>query len=110
MPATSTMRAAAVALAVSLSLPAFANETGFASMHDQRREKGRICMSSHWHYGSGSGATRKAAERDAIKSWADFTAFEYGTAWARFSRAGSKKMSCTQGGTWSCQVEARPCK
>jgi hypothetical protein len=93
-----------------LVLPASADDTGFAYAHDLRREKGKTCMSDHWHYGSGSGSSRKAAENDAIKSWSSFTALEYGSDWARFSRAASRSLSCSQSGDWSCQLEARPCK
>jgi hypothetical protein len=88
-----------------------ADDTGFASSHDWRREKGRTCMSDHYHQGGGSGTSRKAAEIDAIKSWQNFTAFEYGSDWARFSRAAGKSMSCSQGSSgWDCQLEARPCR
>ncbi len=95
---------------LNLAAPAAADDTGFAYIHDQRREAGRLCLSNHWHYGNGNGRSRKAAEASAIRSWADFTALEYGSDWARYSRARSKKMSCTQSGDWSCAVEARPCK
>ncbi len=91
---------------------ASADETGLASIHAMRRERGRICMADHWHYGSsGSLPSRRAAQRDAIRSWQDFTNLEYGSSWARFSRAGSRRVSCSQsGGGWSCNVEGRPCK
>ena len=80
-------------------------------MHDLRKEKGRLCMSDHYHTGGGTGSTRKAAEADAIKSWQSFTDFEYGSDWARFSKASGKGMSCSQGSSgWDCNVEARPCK
>jgi hypothetical protein len=98
----------AATLLVCVAAPAvLADDTGFASSHDLRRERGRICFSDHWHYGSGTGPTIKAAQADAIKSWASFTALEYGSDWARFSRAASKKMTCSGG---SCSLEARPCK
>jgi hypothetical protein len=91
--------------------PAWADDTGFAYSHDLRRERGRLCMTDHYHFGSGSGSTRKAAEREAIRSWVDFTDFEYGSDWARFGRAGSKGMSCSKGpGGVDCQLQARPCK
>lgn len=90
---------------------AFADDSGLAYSHDMRKEKGRTCFSDHYHQGGGSGGTRKAAEIDAIKSWSSFTDFEYGSVWARFSKAAGKGMSCTQVSTgWDCQVEARPCK
>ena len=97
--------------AVDISTAA-ADETGLASMHSLRREGGRLCMSDHWHYGSsGSERSRGAAQRGAIRSWQDFTDLEYGSSLARFSRAASRKVSCSRsGGGWSCNVEARPCK
>lgn len=87
-------------------------ETGLAAIHDQRREGNRICMSSHFHYGSSSGhKTRKEAEAAAVRDWAGFTAWEYGLPWGSYRLAASKSMNCTKSGaTWGCQVEARPCK
>ena len=42
-------------------------------------------MSDHFHSGSSSAQrTRAAATDEAIRSWADFTALEYGSDWARF--------------------------
>lgn len=101
----------AAALVAASAGAALADDTGFASMHDLRREKGRTCMSDHWHYGSGSGATKAAAQRDAISSWQSFTALEYGSDWASFARASGKRMSCSpSGGGVDCQIEARPCR
>jgi len=101
-------------VAGAVSIPArAATETGLATaLHEVRREGGRLCMTDHWHYGSsGTMATKAAAQRDAIRSWQDFTDLEYGSAWARFSRAASRKMGCSHnGGGWTCDAEARPCK
>lgn len=100
----------AAVLAGAIFAPAFAYETGFANMHSQARVGGKMCMTDHWHYGSGSGPNQKAAIRDAISSWQSFTDFEYGRAWASFRNAISQKQSCSgSGGNISCQVEARPC-
>ncbi len=91
--------------------PAMADDTGFASAHDLRREGGRTCQVGHYHSGAGTGRTRKAAEADAIKSWSSFTAFEYGTDWARFSKAASKRISCSASSNgYDCSLEARACK
>jgi hypothetical protein len=90
---------------------AMADDTGFASMHTQARVGRKMCFTDHYHYGSGNGSTRAAAERDAIGSWASFTDFEYGSDWARYSKAVRKKMSCSSSGSgFSCQVEALPCR
>ena len=106
--------AAVVAVAAVMpALPAVADDTGLAtSLHDVRREGKRTCMSDHFHHGSGSTyADKKRATADAIDSWQGFTAAEYGTDWARFANAGSKKISCSPNSSgWSCSVEARPCK
>jgi hypothetical protein len=105
------LMAAAVAVSA-FATTAAAQETGLAGMHTWRREAGKTCMADHWHYGSsGSQSTKAAAQRAAIASWQDFTDLEYGRRWARFSRAASKKMGCSQGSSgWSCDVEGRPCK
>lgn len=102
---------AAIALFGAGLTPAMADVTGLDAMHTQARVGNRMCMTDHWHYGSGSGATKAAAEREAIGSWQSFTDFEYGSDWARFSRAVAKRISCSQSaGGFSCQVEARPCR
>ena len=102
---------AAAAVVCAVSAPAMADDTGFAYMHDLRKEAGKTCFTDHYHYGSGSGATKAAAQKDAIGSWASFTDFEYGSDWARFSRAASKAVSCSgSAGSVSSQIEARPCK
>ncbi len=91
--------------------PTAAHETGLASIHDWRREGGRICMSDHYHDGSGNGRTRHHAQLAAMRAWSNFTVFEYGSAWGHFGMAASKKVRCTGGGqSWYCAVAARPCK
>lgn len=104
-------------LIAALSLPVApsevkADDSGFAYMHDLRRERGRLCMTDHWHSGNGTGRSKASARRAAIRSWQDFTNFEYGTDWARFSRARSKRIRCTRSGgkSYDCSVEARPCR
>lgn len=102
---------AALAAMVIAIAPASADDTGFASMHDLRKEGGRTCMTDHFHYGNGSGKNKAAAQKAAIASWASFTDFEYGSDWARFGRAASKRINCTGGsGGVDCQIEARPCR
>jgi hypothetical protein len=90
-----------------------ADDSGFASIHDWKNEKGgRVCMSDHFHDGNGTGATRKEAEAAARSSWVSFTVFEYGTDWGSYTLAASQKMECgnASGPTWSCATSARPCK
>jgi hypothetical protein len=88
-----------------------ADDTGLAYSHDLRKEHGRLCMADHWHSGSGEGGTKAAARAAAIRSWADFTNFEYGTVWARFSLAASPTTRYTKAASgWSADVDARPCR
>jgi hypothetical protein len=103
--------AATLLLGAAALAPVAADDTGMASSHDWRREGGRTCFLDHYHSGSGSGATKAAAQKDAISSWAGFTDFEYGSDWAHFSRAASKSMSCSKGANgFDCQLSARPCR
>jgi hypothetical protein len=80
--------------------------------HTARFERGFVCYTDHYHYGSSSGqANRAAATTAAVGSWQSFVDLEYGSAWARFSKAGSKRVTCEDSaGGWGCNVEARPCK
>jgi hypothetical protein len=89
----------------------WADQTGLASMHAMRREGGKLCMTDHWHYGSsGAHGSKAAAQRAAIGSWQDFTNLEYGSDWARYYRAASRKVKCSRAAAgWNCDVEARPC-
>ncbi len=92
---------------------AVADETGFATIHAWKKEKGRrICMAEHFHDGSGVAKTRKQAEELAKRSWIEFTAFEYGTTWGTYELAASQTTDCRESGSagWSCMVSARPCK
>ncbi len=88
-----------------------ADDTGLAYAHTLRKEHGRLCMADHWHSGSGEGSSKGAARQAAIRSWADFTNFEYGTAWAHFSLAAAQQTRYTKAAKgWSAAVDARPCR
>jgi hypothetical protein len=90
---------------------ASADETGLASIHDLRVEGGRLCMSDHYHDGTGQAASKARAEAAAVRSWSSFTAFEYGGSWGSFRNAASKNMQCSHsGGSWNCDANARPCR
>jgi hypothetical protein len=95
---------------IAVSSPAYADETGLASIHAWRAERGMTCMVDHYHQGSGEGPTKSRARAAAITSWQEFTAFEYGTDWAYFRYAGSKSVGYmkTPDG-WQATVEGRPC-
>lgn len=79
-------KALAIVAGIALLLPATAalgDDTGVGqSLHGTKRIGGRICLNDHFHYGqSGGHKTRDRAVVAAIKDWAGFTAFEYGSDW-----------------------------
>jgi len=102
----------AVAILAGQAPAALADDTGVATaLHATMRVGGKLCFVDHSHAGNGSGATRKIAEMQAIKSWAGFTAWEYGSDWAKLGKAVKKSMSCSgSGGNWTCDLNATPCK
>jgi hypothetical protein len=85
---------------------------GLDGLHAQMRVGSKVCMVDHFHNGASSGkASRKAAEAEAIASWAGFTAWEYGDNWGSWRLSESKRMNCGQtGGAWACTIESRPCR
>ncbi len=88
-----------------------ASAQGMADLHEKVRVGGKSCFSDHTHSASSAGhASRKAAELAAIRSWQDFTAWEYGGTWASYAQAAGKSMNCSGGGSWACSVDARPCR
>jgi hypothetical protein len=106
------MKVIAIAFASLLAaFAAHAEDTGFASSHDLRKEGGKTCMSEHAHFGSGDGATKDLARRAAIKSWFEYTAWEYGADWARWGKSASQSVKYTKAEKgWTADVESRPCK
>jgi hypothetical protein len=88
--------------------PALADDTGFAGIHSMVRTGGRLCFVDHSHSGQRS---RQAAEAMAVRSWASFTATEYGSDWASIHKAIKRRMACSQSSNgWSCDLDATPCK
>jgi hypothetical protein len=106
------LRATAAVLLTLVASAALAGETGLAAIHTMRREGGQLCFLDHFHYGSSSGqASERSAKSVAVASWAGFVDLEYGSDWARFSRAHSKSVKCERNGSsWGCMIEARPCR
>ena len=100
-----------VALATFGAGQATADQSGLAGMHAQNVVKGRLCFSGHTHVGtSGTARSKRAAMAAAAGDWASFTAFEYGSSWARWKIATAKTVSCEKSsGSWSCEVQAMPC-
>lgn len=100
------------AVTVRSATRALANDTGFATTtHDTRREGGRLCVLGHTHGGSGDGGTKSVALIAALKVYVDTTTDEYGSDWASWSKAGSKRVSYTKTADgWTAAVEGRPCR
>ncbi len=92
--------------------PAAGQDEGLAGLHDKVRVGAKLCMSDHYHQGSGSSpSSKRAAEIAAGRAWSDFTALEYGNAWGSWTMAVGKTSDCGQSaGSWSCSVSARPCR
>lgn len=107
----SVMRSLCVLALASISTTVRADETGVAGIHTWQKVGKKTCLVDHYHYGSGSGRTRKEAERAAIGSWAGFTAWEYGSSWGRYAIAVGKSMNCSNDAAeWSCSTHARACR
>jgi hypothetical protein len=106
--------AAAVALAVATA--ANVGASGLARLHAQVKIGHKVCMADHDHYGeSGLWPTKGHAMAAAQRSWSGFTGLEYGRAWASYSLAEGRKMTCApsktiRGEMWGCKVSARPCR
>ncbi len=101
----------ALSLLLALTSIAIADETGMATIHAWRSEKGKVCMAEHFHSGTGEGRTKRLARRAAISDWQGFTAWEYGTDWARFSRSAGRSVEYSKSGLgWRATVQARACR
>jgi hypothetical protein len=101
----------AAVILVLASGAAIADESGLANMHEMRKVGGKMCMTDHYHDGSGSGPTQDYAMRQAIKSWQAFTDLEYGSDWASYNNSVGKTASCGRSiGEISCQLSSRPCR
>jgi hypothetical protein len=94
------------------AMPSSANDTGFAqTTHATRREGGKLCVLGHTHGGSASAGTKSVALIAAIKIFVITTTDEYGSDWANWAKAGSKRISYAQTADgWSASIEGRPCK
>ena len=99
------------ALADSVLAPSIADDNGLASSHTLRKEGGKTCFADHLHSGSGDGATKEAARAVAAREWSSFVDFEYGSDWARFSKAAAITTRYTKAEKgWTAWIEGRPCK
>jgi len=85
-------------------------------LQEQRREGDKICYAGPWQFRpSGAWPTRPEAMEAVAKSWARFTAAEYGPAWAALDLAADVAYDCAKGQIsrgegWSCNLTARPCR
>jgi hypothetical protein len=103
--------AGALAAALALMPGGTHAQDGLAGMHTWVKVGRKTCMLDHFHDGSGTGKSRAQAERAAIQSWADFTAWEYSPIWGRFSNAVSRTVTCDRSSAgYTCNVSARPCR
>ena len=86
-----------------------ADDFGLASIHDWRNEAGRrVCMSDHFHDGTGSGQTRQQAEAAAKSSWTSFTVFEYGTRLGKLrARRAARRWIAATRGAWLVLLDQR---
>lgn len=101
----------AAALLLALPGPARSGGLGLEFLHGKVLISGHVCMADHTHTGKGGAADPVSAQRQAIKDWSEFTAFEYGDAWGHYGIAGHKQVRCGQlRGAWMCEVEAVPCR
>jgi hypothetical protein len=104
----------AAALGIGLGLAGWsAGAAAQQTLHEEVRVGKNSCMVDHYHFGSSKGmASKKAAEAEAVASWANFVDFEYGGAYASWKIAAGKQVDCAKdgGGTWGCSVSARPCR
>ena len=89
-----------------------ASETGFVNMHNLARYGSYLCTVTHEHTGLGKvKRNKRLALRSAIRSWSEFTAWEYGSTWGKWRYARGKSVFCDGNkGQISCSVIARPCK
>jgi hypothetical protein len=102
---------AALAIMLASSAMALANETGIAVIHSWMKIGRKTCFVDHYHYGSGRGPTQGHARSAAVNSWIGPTDLEYGSSWADYRLAASKRMACTRKGVvWTCDTQARPCR
>jgi len=100
------------ALSISGIVPTYADETGFINLHQLRRYGNYLCTATHEHTGNGTvQKNRKLAIRSAVRSWSDFTVWEYGSDWGKWKYARDKGVMCNGNrGSITCSVVARPCK
>ncbi|MEO8650694.1 MAG: hypothetical protein ABI391_00230 [Hyphomicrobiaceae bacterium] len=105
------MAAAALVALLGAPLPASAQETGLAAIHQWVSVGRKTCMDSHYHDGNGTGKTKKDAERAAVLSWESFTIWEYGEPWGRYAASESKSVTCDMAAdkSFSCHITSRPC-
>ena len=105
----------ACTIAITVGTISFANadDTGLAgSLHELKKERGKLCMANHYHTGLREGQkSKRQATKFAIQKWEEFTSWEYGSDWGKFRNARSKGQRCTKSGkTWACSIRARPGK
>jgi hypothetical protein len=108
--ATAGIVVGALALGLAPNSAGAQDGMGLAGIHDWVKVGGKTCMADHFHDGQGTGPTKAQAQAAAIRAWVDFTAWEYGSRWARWHNSVSRSGSCSgTRGNISCNVTSRPC-
>ena len=94
-----------------------AQSAGLDGLHGKIQIGNRLCMAGHKHHGAGSArGTREQALASATKSWGSFTALEYGSEWADFSKSTNQEIECRPSSSgpgpahWTCSVTSSPCR
>ncbi|MGI9423395.1 MAG: hypothetical protein ACR2PA_09385 [Hyphomicrobiaceae bacterium] len=95
-----------------LQVPAHAQLRENADGWAQMRIGGKICFAEHEHYGeSPPWPSKRGARAYAIRTWENFTSWEYGKRWGSYRRAVAKRLTCNRAsGKWVCSTTARPCR
>jgi hypothetical protein len=106
-----TVSSAVLLMSSPMTNSATAQAGGLEFLHDKVLIGGHVCMKDHTHTGKGGDAHHSIAVSKAARDWSEFTALEYGAAWANFGIAAGKSMSCGQlRDAWMCEIVAVPCR
>ncbi len=98
-------------LSVTAAPPATAQQSSYSAPHSARIVGRKLCFDNHTHVGGAPGRTKRIAHKKAIREWIEFTAWEYGTAWASYRRSVKKTVTyIKQEVGWMARVESLPCR
>ena len=99
-------------LTVTIAQPVQAQQSAsYSAPHSARIIGRKLCLESHTHVGGATGRTKRIAHKKAIREWIEFTAWEYGTAWASYRRSAKKTVTYIKEEVgWLARVESLPCR